>query len=211
MMGFYPDLETLTLEELIFQFQSNSPDGEEFAASYYAEVAQFISQQGEPGIQFLLQAIEQVDTERLRAIIYALSSNPLTPVQFKSQLLKYLHDHRPFIVAEAIDGLSRQNVKSSLDEVLALQNHASPYIRGSVLRFMKHLDPGRSFPVLIQALEDSDFIVRENAADELGELGNIQAIPSLRPLLEDPHVDVRQAAQTAIEALDSISARASIL
>lgn len=204
-MSLYPNLEKLSLEELIFRFQSNCPEGEKFAASYYSEVTQLISQQGEPGVYFLLQTIDRVDTERLRAVIYALSSHPLTPPEFTDQLVKYLRDQRSFIVAEAIDGLSRRNVRSSLNEVLKLQNHSSPYVRGSVLRFVKHLYPSESLPMLIQALGDSDFIVRENAADELGDLGNIQAIPSLRPLLQDPHIDVRQAAQTAIEVLQSIS------
>ncbi len=44
--------------------------------------------------------------------------------------------------------------------------------------------------------------MRENAADELGELSEVEAIPYLRPLLDDAEADVRQAAQTAIAMLE---------
>ena len=54
---------------------------------------------------------------------------------------------------------------------------------------------------MIEALSDPDFIVRENAADELGELGVVEAIPYLRPSLEDACADVRQAAEMAIAFL----------
>jgi HEAT repeat protein len=57
--------------------------------------------------------------------------------------------------------------------------------------------------MLIHALSDQEFIVRENAIDELGELGQPEAIPYLQPLLNDEHPDVRQAAETAIEVLTS--------
>jgi HEAT repeat protein len=46
--------------------------------------------------------------------------------------------------------------------------------------------------------------VRENAADELGDLDAVAAIPELHQLLVDSHPDVRQAAQTAIEILELI-------
>ena len=68
---------------------------------------------------------------------------------------------------------------------------------------MARLHPDRAQPLLIEALKDPHFIVRENAADELGELDVVTAIPDLRQLLADSHPDVRQAAQTAIEILES--------
>lgn len=67
---------------------------------------------------------------------------------------------------------------------------------------MSRLHPDKAYPLLIEALKDPDFIVRENAADELGELDGAEAIPYLRPLLVDSHPDVQQAAQTAIAMLE---------
>ena len=67
---------------------------------------------------------------------------------------------------------------------------------------MRSLYPNKALPLLIEALKDPDFIVRENAADELGELYEVEAIPYLHQLLRDSHPHVRQAAQTAIEMLE---------
>ncbi|MBD1932668.1 MULTISPECIES: HEAT repeat domain-containing protein [Cyanophyceae] len=200
-MSFYPE-NHLNLEELIAHFQSSPLEGEEYASIYYPEVALLIRQQGEAGIAFLWREIDRADTERLRAILFALTVPPLEHHTIGDRLLSYLHDERPSIVAEAVDSLCRLGAKDTANQVLPLLQHPSGYVRGSVLRFMSRLHPDKAYPLLIEALKDPDFIVRENAADELGELDGAEAIPYLRPLLVDSHPDVQQAAQTAIEMLE---------
>lgn len=201
-MSFYPELDHLNLEELIARFQSSPVEGEESASVYYPEVALLIGQQGEAGIAFLREEIDRADTERLRAILFALASFQLDAPEFQTRLVSYLQDKRSLIVAEAVDSLCKLGAKDTTNQVLALKEHPSPYVRGSVLRFMRRLHPDKALPLLIEALKDSDFLVRENAADELGELERVEAIPYLCPLLADSHPDVRQAAQTAIEILE---------
>ena len=66
---------------------------------------------------------------------------------------------------------------------------------------MSKLYPDEAFLLLIEALQDSDEIVRQSAIDEIDELEIIKAIPYIRPLLDDPSPDVRQAAETAIQNL----------
>jgi hypothetical protein len=48
---------------------------------------------------------------------------------------------------------------------------------------------------------DPDSTVKQNAIDELGELGDVSAIDEIRRFLPDPDEDVRLAAATAINAL----------
>lgn len=201
-MSLYPEIENLNLEKLITCFQNASPDGEEYAGGYYAEVALLIAQQGKEGIAFLKKSIDHASTDQLRAIILALTSYQFNDPDIQAILDAYLCDQRPLIVAEVIDGLSRQEVRSSVDSVLKLRDHASPYVKGSILRYMKRLYPDQSLPILIEALRDPSFIVRENAVDELGELAMPEVIPYLHPLLSDEHPDVRQATQFAIEAIE---------
>jgi len=66
------------------------------------------------------------------------------------------------VVAEAVDGLCRLDEKNAVDRVLVLKEHPSPYVRGSVLRYIARLHPERGFPLLIAALQDSDFIVQRS-------------------------------------------------
>ncbi|MFM6081715.1 MAG: HEAT repeat domain-containing protein, partial [Dolichospermum sp.] len=55
-------------------------------------------------------------------------------------------------------------------------------------------------------LKDPDYIVRESAADELGELEVVEAIPFLKSLMEkDTHPDVREAAQISIDILSAVA------
>ncbi len=203
-MGLYHGLKQLTLDELILSLQSDPPDGEDVAVGYYTEVAQHIAQQGAIGTEFLLQYMAKANSDQLRAILYGLSSNSLIPLDFHEQIQSYLYHQDPLIIAEAIDALNRQEISIDLSAIKPLQEHSSPYVRGAILRFISRQYPQQAFLMLVEALSDPDFIVRENAVDELGELGLVEAIPKLQPLLQDSHADVRQATQFAIEMLEAI-------
>lgn len=208
-MSFYPELDHLNLEELMKRFQLPAPENED-AVLFYQEVSYLIATQGEMGIKFLWNEIDKANTAQLQAILFALTETPLKHPFSQPELLKllvnYLHDERPLIVMEAIDGLSKLGVIDNLKTVLALREHPSPYVRSSVLRFMRSLHPEKALPLLIESLKDPDYIVRESAADELGELEAVEAIPFLKSLMEkDNHPDVREAAQTSLDILSAVA------
>jgi HEAT repeat protein len=203
-MSFYPELDNLSLEELINYFHRSPIDGKKYATVYYQEVAQLIRTKGKKGIKFLKSQLKKATTERLRGIILALTSPPLGDSEVENLLLSYLHDRRATIIAQAIDGLTSENQRKAISQIMPLLQHTSPYVRGSALRFIsKFSPPSQAFSLLIGALKDINFIVRENAADELGELGQVKAISYLKPLLTDRHPHVQQAAKTAIEMLET--------
>ncbi len=77
----------------------------------------------------------------------------------------------------------------------------SPLVRCAALEFVRRHDRPRAKAVLLAALADGDDVVRMCAADELDELGDPSVVSNLRPLLADPHPDVRQAAETTIANL----------
>ncbi len=207
-MSFYPELDDLSLKELIDRFSEPPLDGPEYATAYYQETALSIAQQGTDGAAYLLSVLEDsnLDTDRLRSALMALTQlppehSPTEPRTLRQLLSQYLSDQKPLITAEAVDGLWRQNIKDARDAVLRLRTHPSPYVRGSVLRYMSHLYPGEAVPLLVDALHDDGSIVRENAVDELDWLGAAEALSALRPLTGDPDPHVRQAAETAVANL----------
>jgi hypothetical protein len=178
-MSFYSELDNLSLSELMARFHGAPFEGEEYAYTTYSEVALLIRQNGSAGVEFLWNEAQQADTPRLRAILLALTQPPLEEPTIREWLLSFLQDKRPLIVAEAIDSLTRQEEADTVEQVLRLLKDASPYVRGSVLRFMSEFYPERAVPLLIEALNDAHFIVRENAADELGELSELEAVEAL--------------------------------
>jgi HEAT repeat protein len=203
-MSFYPELDNLTLKELIGYFKGQ-PFEREDPSTYYLEVAILIKNQGNAGIDYLYRVIEEADAERLRGIIFALTESSLEREKLLPLLFKYLEHQHPLIVAEAIDGLCKLEDKNAINQVLVMLEHSSPYVRGSALRFVARLHPDKALPLLLDKLKDPHFIVRENAIDELDELGLPSVIPYLQPLLFDAHPHVQQAAQTAIENLSNVS------
>jgi Restriction endonuclease/HEAT repeats len=210
-MTAYPELERLSLEELKMRFRAEPPVGREFAAAYYEELAHRIRQHGTEGASFLLRKADGADEKRLRAILSAISYPRLRGPQrheVLGVLRTYLNDSRPMLVQEAVDGLGYQMDRESLDQVLALLRHQSPYVRGSVLRYISRIARREAPVALVAALSDADPIVRQNAIDELDDLGAVSALLHIRPLLRDPHPEVQEAARTAVKELEDLLGRA---
>jgi len=200
-MSFLAELDNLTFDQLINRFEI--PKHHE-GAVYYQEVAARIRAQGDIGIGFLFGKLNAARMEQTRGILVGLTCPPLEASTLRTllrqKLLAYLDDKRPLVVMDAIDALRVQNERDILDKILALRNHPSPYVRSAVLRY-SHFHPAEAHPLLLAALQDPHYLVRENAIDELDDLGVVDAVQHIHPLLEDAHPHVRQAAQTAIDNL----------
>jgi len=200
-----------SIDQLIQQFKSLPDDGDLYANFYYQEITDALIKSGQKGILYLKNWIEQNDQKvsdpigiaRLRAALFALAqvNSGQDREWVKGLLLRYLEDERPQILAEAIDGLRHQKARYTI-RVLMLLNHPYAQVRSSVLRFFAALHPHRAFPLLVLALGDNDPLVRENAADELGDLGDRRAIQPLQLLCRDDAPNVRAACQSALDMLE---------
>lgn len=201
-MTLYPELDNLSLDELIACLHGPPLDGAEYARAYYDEVAIHIQRHGAAGIALLLGQIHHPDADRAGAIILALTFPQPEPAGLRDILLSHLRDERPWVVARAVDALRLLGEKRATAAIAALHDHPSPYVRGRVLAFLRHHDPEAALPRLLAALKDQDYIIRETAVDELDEMGTVEALPAIRPLLADPHPEVRQAVQGAMRRLE---------
>ena len=207
-MDWPHDLSLLPLEDLFRIFLgpvSEEFGGEEYARAYYNDIGYALGDRGKAGRAFLLEHREHVETDeaRLGAVFLGISLAPANPTIHRL-LRPYLHDVRALVVMDALEALRHQKDHEIHDEVLALLNHPSQFVRGAVLRYLQDLYPKEAIPYAVAALHDPDYIVRESAIDVLDELPAVEALPLIRPFLDDPHHDVRQAAETAIQHLEYI-------
>jgi HEAT repeat protein len=208
-MPFFPELSRLHAKELMRCFLDRGCEKEvslDEWEEWLAEVAIHLAQSGPAGVRFLLAHIPDVDEKRLRAILVGLPfARQKLSARLRAEICKQarnlLGDGRPLIVAEAVDALWLLDCPGAKADVLRLLHHSSPYVAGSVLRFLARLFPEQAVPILEQALEAADPIVRQNAIDELDDLHHVPALPKIKRLVKDTNADVRQAARTAVSNL----------
>ena len=194
-------------KDLCLQFEGESLDGNSYSDLFYQTIIDEIIDFGNEAIAYLKHELttRQNQPSRLRAILFGLGQ--VCPKTLKDRsdlgkiLLPYLNSPFPSIVAETIDSLASLHLVQYTDLVLALNQHQSAYVRGSILRFMAKLHPEKAIPLLLASLESEDAIIRENAIDELDDLDFKGAVPYLSKLINDPDINVRQAAQTALDNL----------
>jgi hypothetical protein len=209
MMALFADLAGQSLQDLKELFVSDNlcPENSEDKDLWLQEIAVMIVRSGNDGVTFLLQAIPRADPSRLRAILLAFSFLDAgvakgRMAEFKKILLGFLGADNPLLIAQAIDALNDLGVDIR-NEVNALLSHPSPYVVGSVLRYLSRHYPGDAKPILLKSLRSQDPIIRQNAIDELDSLVCGEALESIRSLVNDQDKNVRQAAQTAVSNLEA--------
>ena len=64
-----------------------------------------------------------------------------------------------------------------------------------------------AIPTLVRILSDSSehVMVRHEAAEALGAIGNVEAIPVLKKYLNDEHIEVSESCEVALDLLDWVS------
>jgi hypothetical protein len=88
-MGIYPELDNLSLNELMDYWCREPIDGKEYAIVYYDEIAFLLSKQGDSGREFLANELNQENSpEKLCAILGFLPS-PEHPVLLSTLLGNY--------------------------------------------------------------------------------------------------------------------------
>jgi HEAT repeat protein len=200
MSALFAEFDGLTLVELVGVFHGPPEDGPEYALGYYDEIAVRIAQAGPAGFAFLVRELAYAQAERRAAVLFGLSwdENGATPAPPDVFLDHLGHPHHT-VVMQAIDSLWSIGARDARERVLELREHQSPYVRGAVLGYMAHLFPDEARPLLRRALGEADPIVRHCALDDLDNLGDLESLPFIRPLVDDPDQNVREAARWFIE------------
>jgi len=211
----YPELDSLSLAELETRFRAPPPEDPdlddavspeepdlEYDDLWYDEVAIAIRKRDpDAGARFLRGEVAGADTARLTAILLAITWFDERDRGHADLLIECLEHPDEAVVAGAINGLAGLGGCELTERLLALVVDSREMVRGAVLRFASRVVPDRAPALLLDALTDRHYIVRENAVDELEELDYTAALARIEALSEDPHPHVRQAVLGAITSL----------
>lgn len=205
MNGTYPELDSLSLSELQARFRAAPPKDPDLEGNYqlwYEELAVAIRERDpDEGARFLRGEADRGDPDRLSAILLAIAWFDERDRVYADLAIECLDHPDEQVAARAIDGLAGLGGCGLTERILALGADPRVLVRGAVLRFAPQVVPDRAPALLLHALHDPHYIVRENAVDELDELDYAPALPNIEALRADPHPHVRTAALAAIANL----------
>lgn len=194
----YSELDGLDFASLRERFEGPAINGDEYAISYYDEVAIRIRNVGgDEGVDYLLSRAVVANPPRLHATFLSLTMPP--PVDrpgLRSLMDSNLGHADGSVVSAAIDGLAALGMRDDAAKIFDMREDARPLVRAAVLRFDVSVHEHEAIPGLVEALGDSDPIVRQAAIDGLDHLEAVQTASRVLELASDPDQDVRQAVET---------------
>jgi len=192
MSGVFPEPNSLSLSELQERFRGAPTEDPDL---WYDELAVTIRQRfPDEGASFLRGEVAWDDPDRLAAILLAITWFDERDSHHADLVIECLEHPDEHVVAIAIEDLAGLGGCGLTERVLALGADPRELVRGAVLRFARQVAPDRAPALLLGALDDPHYIVRENAIDELDELECTPALPRIEALLRDAHPHVRQSA-----------------
>jgi len=103
----------------------------------------------------------------------------------------------------ALGEAKRRNIPELIEAARALLNHDSHIVRTETIKILRDLDDKRAVPLLVEALNDHDPLVRGFAANALGTLGSRKALGYLSATYQREDVpEVKIALRRAIEKIN---------
>jgi HEAT repeat protein len=133
------------------------------------------------------------------------------------ELTKSLDSENEEVQYSAVYALGRigEQAKDACPELLKLLGGEEEFAKIAAVWALTRIDPGRpeiaetGLPILTRALQSGRELVRAEAASTLAEIGEPArpAIPALQAALNDPSPSVRQAAENAIQRIETGAAK----
>lgn len=158
--------------------------------------------------RILVGLLGNPDPEARRTAVQLARSLDVAPADLASRLLDLLRDEDWFVRERVLDALVDLRFPELAPGIVQLLDDPSPVIRRyAVYGLLRLRDPETLGAMLLVAVRDDDWWVREQALLAAAELGDVRAIPYLEALATERE-DLRVA---AIEGLGVLGASESIV
>ena len=150
-----------------------------------------------PAYLNLLELSEGTEIHVMARVLREIGRRGLT--QFVEILHKFLKNEDPELQVESAKALAELSRPSSVDRLLQTYyevDHAN--LKATIIRALGSFSSQRIIPVFLEGLRSPIARIRANAVDSLVHQNYVEAVPMIRPLLQDENNRVRANAALAL-------------
>ena len=118
-------------------------------------------------------------------------------------------DEKMFQRMRALFALRNIGGEESVDALAAAFGSASALLKHEIAYVLGQMQDDHAVPHLIERLEDldEDVMVRHEAAEALGAIGNRSAMTTLEKFVNDEEIGVAESCEVAIDLLNWVSSK----
>ncbi len=148
---------------------------------------------------------ERPDVSEFGSVDPAPASDGLVLEKLRASLCD--EDERMFHRMRALFALRNIGGKDSVDALAAAFDSSSALLKHEIAYVLGQMQDDHAVPHLINRLEDlgEDVMVRHEAAEALGAIGNRVAMSTLEKFAEDDEIVVAESCEVAIDLMNWVS------
>ncbi len=148
---------------------------------------------------------ERPDVSEFGSVDPAPASDGLAVGNLRASLCN--EDERMFQRMRALFALRNIGGKDSVDALAAAFDSSSALLKHEIAYVLGQMQDDHAVPHLISRLEDleEDVMVRHEAAEALGAIGNRVAMSTLEKFAEDDEIVVAESCEVAIDLMNWVS------
>ena len=148
---------------------------------------------------------ERPDVSEFGSVDPAPASDGLVLGKLRASLCD--EDERMFHRMRALFALRNIGGKDSVDALAAAFDSSSALLKHEIAYVLGQMQDDHAVPHLISRLEDleEDVMVRHEAAEALGAIGNRVAMSTLEKFAEDEEIVVAESCEVAIDLMNWVS------
>jgi|TARA_B100001996_G_scaffold382562_1_gene374718 deoxyhypusine monooxygenase len=148
---------------------------------------------------------ERPDVSEFGSVDPAPASSGLAVGKLRASLCD--EDERMFQRMRALFALRNIGGKDAVDSLAAAFDSSSALLKHEIAYVLGQMQDDHAVPHLISRLEDleEDVMVRHEAAEALGAIGNRAAMSTLERFAEDDEIVVAESCEVAIDLLNWVS------
>ena len=148
---------------------------------------------------------ERPDVSEFGSVDPAPASDGLAVGNLRASLCD--EDERMFQRMRALFALRNIGGKDSVDALAAAFDSSSALLKHEIAYVLGQMQDDHAVPHLISRLEDleEDVMVRHEAAEALGAIGNRVAMSTLEKFAEDEEIVVAESCEVAIDLMNWVS------